>query len=308
MEPNIIPNSLMTGGQSPLDKKLWVKTLAELQDLGPNFNKAFIYYEGLKVYCLENNKTYVWGYSGNQYNQGIEGLINGGFTYPDNSPEVYNIEYANKNYNFYEDIAYDRRSDAWDYFATPDSEPTHIPIVNCRNFIVLKDLEHDVTITHTLNPENALLQQWYGWTHRVGRAIGGNKVTIKHNSAVDVLNSREVAYFLPNEEDYELKEGEILTFSTISKGIYLGEMLEKRVYVLISSNMGSSTSSDSIIVEGNPFTFKKNPNNTGVSFEVEDMAIDGWDKTNNKYISKMSYNGGDPTLFSGWNIIDEVEF
>lgn len=306
MEPNIIPNSLMTGGQSPLDKKIWVKTFAELTDLGPNFNKAFIYYEGLKVYCLENNKTYVWDYSGKQHYQNIAGLIPGGFTYPNNSPEVYNIDYSNKTYNFYEDLAYDKRSDAWDYFATPDSEPTHIPIVNYRNFIVLKDLEHDVTITHTLNPEGAFLQQWYGWTHRIGRAVGGNKVIIKHNSDVDVLNPREVAYFLPNEKDYELKEGEILTFSTISKTIYLGEMLEKRVYVLISSNIHSD--SDSIIVEGNLFSFKKNPNNLGASFEVEDMAINGWDKANNKYISKMSYNGGDPTLFSGWNIIDEVEF
>lgn len=101
MEPNLIPNGLMVNTQTPLDRKLWVKTLDEIKDLGDNFYKAFYYYRGLTVLCLENLTEYIWDDVDLEINENKDKLLEDDYTYPLGTPSINNILYENRKYNFF---------------------------------------------------------------------------------------------------------------------------------------------------------------------------------------------------------------
>lgn len=83
--------------QLPLDSKRYVKTLAELTTLGTNDAKAFVYYEGLSIFCVENQKEYRWREAALN-EQG--GLLTTHFTYPANSISN-GIDYSNREFNLF---------------------------------------------------------------------------------------------------------------------------------------------------------------------------------------------------------------
>lgn len=91
-----IPEGFFIHSQLPIDAKLQVNTLAELKDLGTNNEKAFYYYKGIKIECLEDYTTYQW-VEVSENNK--EGLLNTNFQYPANYFHN-NIDYSNKYYNF----------------------------------------------------------------------------------------------------------------------------------------------------------------------------------------------------------------
>ena len=93
---NAIPTGLIVPTQIPLDVKSHVSTIAELIDLGANNFKAFMYYKGLKVFCIENNNTYVWKESAGL----TGGLLTNDFTYPDGIV-CFGVDYSLKAYNFF---------------------------------------------------------------------------------------------------------------------------------------------------------------------------------------------------------------
>lgn len=95
---NDIPTGLRTPAQIPLDVKSYIPTYADLLDLGVDDNKAYTYYEGLRINCVENNKIYVWREALPQY--GI-GALPQNFLYP-NGLIVFGIDYSNREFNFYE--------------------------------------------------------------------------------------------------------------------------------------------------------------------------------------------------------------
>ena len=55
-----ITKSLNVATMLPLDYKGIVQTLAELMDLGTDSAKAFWYYDGLRVFCVEDRNIYEW--------------------------------------------------------------------------------------------------------------------------------------------------------------------------------------------------------------------------------------------------------
>jgi hypothetical protein len=93
-------------GQFPLDAKLYVLTLAELGDLGPSNNKAFAYYSGMKVFCLETRESYIWKTAqyfapgGNSSPLLAEPPVTQSFTYPAGSV-ANGVDYSNRAYAFF---------------------------------------------------------------------------------------------------------------------------------------------------------------------------------------------------------------
>lgn len=94
---NII-TSLNVNTQLPLDYKTYVYNENSLLDLGLNQTKAFSYYVGMKVYCVLQNKTYIW----REYVTPLElnGLIPNGFIYPNGILNT-DYNYSNKKFNFF---------------------------------------------------------------------------------------------------------------------------------------------------------------------------------------------------------------
>ena len=90
-----ISKSLNTATMIPLDAKSLVQTKADLIDLGTDNYKAFTYYDGLKIYCIEDRIVYEW----KEVTYGETGLIPSGFPYPPNTI-VEEIDYSGKTYNF----------------------------------------------------------------------------------------------------------------------------------------------------------------------------------------------------------------
>lgn len=93
-----IPTALRVPAQIPLDIKTIALNETVLSNLGDNDNLAFTYYNGLKVYCVEEKTTYIW----KEVEIGEEntGLLTSDFTYPDNLI-VNNVDYSLKSYNFF---------------------------------------------------------------------------------------------------------------------------------------------------------------------------------------------------------------
>ena len=90
-----IAKGLRVATMFPLDAKTFATTISELLSLGINNNLAFTYYNGLRVYCLENRITYEW----KEISFGETGLIPQSFPYPPNTI-VDGVNYSGKIFNF----------------------------------------------------------------------------------------------------------------------------------------------------------------------------------------------------------------
>jgi len=107
---NNIPIGLNITTQIPLDVKTISLTEIELSSLGISDNKAFTYYDGLKIFCLDTRKTYEWREVG--VGEANTGLVTLDFTYPNNTI-TFGVDYSNKIFNFFE-IPYALSSDIKD--------------------------------------------------------------------------------------------------------------------------------------------------------------------------------------------------
>lgn len=96
---NNIIGGLNIPTQIPLDVKTISLTESALASLGTGNNKAFTYYDGLKVYCLDTRKMYEWREVG--VGEANTGLVTLDFTYPNNIVS-FGITYSNKIFNFFE--------------------------------------------------------------------------------------------------------------------------------------------------------------------------------------------------------------
>jgi hypothetical protein len=83
-----------TGSQSPLDSKGYFVNIADMRDVS-NF-KPLTWFKTMRGIDLETAKTYEWIES-------VEGVIVGGYTYPDNVVS-FGIIYSLKTYNFLERV------------------------------------------------------------------------------------------------------------------------------------------------------------------------------------------------------------
>lgn len=107
---NNIVGGLNIPTQIPLDVKTVSLTESALSSLGIDNNKAFTYYDGLKIFCLDTRKTYEWREVG--VGEANTGLVTLDFTYPNNTI-TFGVDYSNKIFNFFE-IPYALSSDIKD--------------------------------------------------------------------------------------------------------------------------------------------------------------------------------------------------
>ena len=98
--------------QIPLNVKKYKESEESLKDLGINNNLAFIYEQGLIVYCIQEGTRWEW----KENIASEEGLLDSDFIYPDNTI-TFGIDYSNKKYNFFK-IEYQNLSDVKVYDAT----------------------------------------------------------------------------------------------------------------------------------------------------------------------------------------------
>lgn len=91
-----IAKAFLLAGQLPLDAKLVFPNLTVLRNLGFQNEKAFTYYEYMKVLCQENGQYYVWQ---EVPQESTDGVLPENFLYPDNV--ITNlIDYSNRYFNF----------------------------------------------------------------------------------------------------------------------------------------------------------------------------------------------------------------
>jgi hypothetical protein len=107
MAKTSILSSLETASQIPLDAKIVVALLDDLEYLGDANVKASKYYKNMKVNCLEDNNTYVWREE--LYTDEPKGLLASGvYTYPTGSITTEPaFDYSGKNFNFFLDGSFD---------------------------------------------------------------------------------------------------------------------------------------------------------------------------------------------------------
>jgi hypothetical protein len=91
-----VPKGFNVPKQVRLDSITGIQNEATLKDLGSGNNLAFKYYEGLKVYCKDEKKEYIW-----RQVVGVEtGLLTSHFVYPTYTA-VDGINYSGKSFNFF---------------------------------------------------------------------------------------------------------------------------------------------------------------------------------------------------------------
>ena len=91
-----VPKGFNVPKQVRLDSVTGVQNELTLKNLGPGNNLAFKYYEGLKVYCKDEKKEYIW----RQVVGSETGLLTTHFVYP-TYPSIDGIDYSGKSFNFF---------------------------------------------------------------------------------------------------------------------------------------------------------------------------------------------------------------
>ena len=91
-----VPKGFNVPKQVRLDSVTGVQNELTLKNLGPGNNLAFKYYEGVKVYCKDEKKEYIW----RQVVGSETGLLTTHFVYP-TYPPIDGIDYSGKSFNFF---------------------------------------------------------------------------------------------------------------------------------------------------------------------------------------------------------------
>jgi hypothetical protein len=77
--------------QTPIDDRLVMLNYTDILSLGPNNEDAYRYYDGLKIFVVENESEYVWKESNT-------GILPQSFTYPANI-SLNGVNYSNRSFN-----------------------------------------------------------------------------------------------------------------------------------------------------------------------------------------------------------------
>jgi hypothetical protein len=93
----VLSGGYRVGSQTPIDDRLVFATTTDALTLSSS--DPYRYYEGMRIWCLDVDKEYVWIES-------VSGLIAGGFTYPAGvvvtNSDASTVTYANRTFNFVE--------------------------------------------------------------------------------------------------------------------------------------------------------------------------------------------------------------
>jgi hypothetical protein len=77
--------------QTPIDDRLVMLNYTDILSLGPNDEDAYRYYDGLKIFVVENESEYVW-------KESTTGVLPQSFTYP-NNVSLNGVNYSNRSFN-----------------------------------------------------------------------------------------------------------------------------------------------------------------------------------------------------------------
>lgn len=91
-----VPKGFNVPKQVRLDSITGIQNEITLKNLGSGNNLAFKYYEGLKVYCKDEKKEYIW----RQVVGSETGLLTTHFVYP-TYPSIDGVDYSGKSFNFF---------------------------------------------------------------------------------------------------------------------------------------------------------------------------------------------------------------
>ena len=91
-----VPKGFNVPKQVRLDSITGIQNEETLKNLGSGNNLAFKYYDGLKVYCKDEKKEYIW----RQVVGSETGLLTTHFVYP-TYPSIDGIDYSGKSFNFF---------------------------------------------------------------------------------------------------------------------------------------------------------------------------------------------------------------
>lgn len=92
-----LPLGLRVQSQIPLDVKQYSSSENDLKDLGDANNLAYIYQQGLVVYCIAEQTRWEW-----KEDDGTStGLLSTNFTYP-NGISAFGVNYSGREFNFFE--------------------------------------------------------------------------------------------------------------------------------------------------------------------------------------------------------------
>lgn len=71
------------------------------------------------------------------------------------------------------------------------------------------------------------------------------------------------------------------------------------------SNWVQSNAAEYILIEGNRFRYEPIIGGTPGNFQLGDLALNGW-ISQNKWGKILSYSGGNPALFTSWDVLEEI--
>lgn len=153
----LISEGLHVGSQSPIDDRLVVQDVSDLTSLGTSDKLAYRYYEGMRIWVINDRAEYEWRVSST-------GLLSSSFTYPSNII-TNGVDYSGRAFNFVKVVV-----------------PTMMPI-NQTNITLLAGTDFVITVptatiindVSVLNSANQLI------THSVSVKVFGNSVTLQSN-------------------------------------------------------------------------------------------------------------------------------
>lgn len=90
---------LYVNSQIPLSVKEYFPDEASMLNLGQDNHKAYSYFKGMIVYCVEERKRYEWREV--LEDEPVAGMLEDGFTYPNGLSPVFGVDYSGKTYNFF---------------------------------------------------------------------------------------------------------------------------------------------------------------------------------------------------------------
>ena len=153
----VISEGLHVGSQTPIDDRLVVQDISDLTDLGASNGIVYRYYEGMRIWVINEREEYEW-------KESSTGVLSTSFTYPLNII-ANGVDYSGRSFNFVRVVV-----------------PTMVPI-NQTNITLLAGVDFTITVptasvindVSVLNNSNQLI------THGVSIKVFGNAVTFQSN-------------------------------------------------------------------------------------------------------------------------------
>ena len=242
-----------TSSQSPLDTKGYFSDEADMLDIS-NL-RPLEWFKNLRAINMSNNKTYTW-------KESVLGLINGGYTYPDNVVS-FGVIYSNKTFNFVEDIESDGNSTtlATEVFLSNNFAP------HPNSSTVLSGDDVDTSI-------RKLVRRFSFLTPVIDK---GNLTVIVENTGYRINGTIVLTKEEEGQSDIPIFTGSTtngtIVFNDLDVGKYNVTFNNPEYDVLESSSISDNNTSDNTIFENNAFNADIGPVDSIITFQLQAGVI-----------------------------------